>query len=163
MSLEEMVTSLCHVHSFNGHLGLYTTAQHSCLVCDLLGGSYYGLMHDIHEAITGDAATPVKNAINLLGNGAWTTFEESIAKTVRHNWGVTHPLPVKVKKADHTARLIEIASLATNTAKAEFYKLGYEPLNSKEWMIREVWSADRAYEEFMVRFDLYGPTGRRGS
>ena len=86
MTIVEVAHSLSIVNSFNGHIGQYSTAQHSCLVSDLLGGSYCGLMHDGHEAICGDVSTPVKNALNLLGNGVWREFENAIAKRFCHYW-----------------------------------------------------------------------------
>jgi len=160
MTIAEVAHSLSGVNSFNGHLGQYSTAQHSCLVSDMLGGSYCGLMHDGHEAICGDVSTPVKNALNLLGNGVWREFENAIAKRFCHYWGVTFPFPEAVHKADHLSRRIEVASLASNEMKASLRKLGLEPLYDIEWMIQEVWTPDRAFSEFMDRFNKLGPTGR---
>jgi hypothetical protein len=159
MAIADVAYSLSNVNSFNGHLGQYSTAQHSCLVSDLLGGSYCGLMHDGHEAICGDVSTPVKNALNLLGNGVWREFENAIAKRFCHYWGVTFPFPEEVHKADHLSRRIEVASLASNEMKTSLRKLGLEPLYN-EWMIQEVWTPDRAFNEFMDRFNKLGPTGR---
>jgi 5'-deoxynucleotidase YfbR-like HD superfamily hydrolase len=118
-------------------------------------------MHDAVESITGDVPTPVKNSLNLIGNGVWRNFEFAITKRMSHYWGYTFPFPHTVHEADRTALRIEVASLASNEMKTSLRKLGVEPLYDARWMIQEVWTADRAYAEFMRRFDAYGPTGRR--
>lgn len=141
-------------------MGQYSVAQHSCLVCDLLGGSYTGLMHDSWESVIGDVATPVKNALNLIGNGVWRDFEFSMAKRFAHNWGFCFPLPDVVHEADRTALRIEVAYLASNEMKTSMRKAGVEPLYNAEFAIQEVWTPDRSFSEFMSRFQTYGPTGR---
>lgn len=117
-------------------------------------------MHDAHESVIGDVATPVKNALNLIGKGVWREFEFGMAKRFAHNWGFCFPLPDAVHEADRTALRIEVASLASNEMKASLRKLGLEPLYDIEWMIQEVWTPDRAFSEFMDRFNKLGPTGR---
>ena len=161
LPIVDIAQSLSHINRFTGHMGQYSVAQHSCLVCDLLGGSYTGLMHDSWESVIGDVATPVKNALNLLGNGVWREFEFGMAKRFAHNWGFCFPLPDVVHEADRTALRIEVASLASNEMKTAMRKAGVEPLYDPQWLIQEVWDPDRSFREFMDRFDTYGPTGRR--
>lgn len=160
-TLHEFLTSLTYINRFTGNMGAYTVAQHSCLVSDILGGSYNALLHDAHESIVGDVSTPIKNALNLAGNNVWRDFEHGIAKSFRLHWGVTNPLPPQVKEADHMAMRIEVASLATNYAKSSYMKMGVEPLYNTKWHIQDVWSPDRSYREFMERFEKLGPLGRR--
>ena len=118
-------------------------------------------MHDSWESVIGDVATPVKNALNLLGNGVWREFENGMAKRFANNWRFCFPLPQAVHDADRTALRIEVASLSSNEMKTSMRKSGIEPLYSPEWLIQEVWTPDRSFREFMDRFDKYGPTGRR--
>lgn len=159
--IEDVAWSLANINRFNGHVGRYSVAQHSCLVSDILGGSFCGLMHDGPESITGDIQTPVKNALNLIGNGIWREFENGITKRFCYHWGVTFPYPQQVHEADALALRIEVACLMRPEAKAAFMKAGIEPLYGSEHTIHEVWSEDRAFTEFMERFDALGPTARR--
>jgi hypothetical protein len=82
-------------------------------------------------------------------------------KSFRLHWGVPVHLPNTVKEADTLALRIELASLASNKMKASFMRLGIEPLYGSAFHIHDVWSADRSYREFMTRFELLGPSGRK--
>lgn len=117
-------------------------------------------MHDSWESAIGDVATPVKNALNLLGNGVWRDFEFGMAKRFAHNWGFCFPLPDVVHEADRMALRIEVASLASNEMKTAMRKAGVEPLYDPDWIIQEIWTPEKSFNEFMERFDRFGPTGR---
>lgn len=160
-TIDEVAWCLSNMNRCGGHLGQYSVGQHSCLVCDMLGGSFNGLGHDFHETIVTDVPTPLKNALNLLGNNIWRNLEYEIAKKVRLHWGMTNPMPPSVKAADAQAFRIEIASLASNSAKSSYMSQGIEPLYGTQWHIHDVWSPDRTYDEIMDRFNKYGPTGRK--
>lgn len=77
--LGEIAHSLAHINRFTGHARrAYSVAEHSLLVADMVAQAGHGqvaqlcaLMHDAHESITGDVATPIKQ---MLGN-AWARFE----------------------------------------------------------------------------------------
>ena len=78
IDIEDIAWSLARICRFNGHIkrdiALYSVAQHSCLVSDLLAKTserlaVLGLLHDAHEAYLGDIVTPVKDHLNVLDNG----------------------------------------------------------------------------------------------
>lgn len=78
-TLGEIAHSLAQINRFNGHAERpYSVAEHSLLVCDIVrgrGGDCHAqlaaLLHDAHEAFTGDAATPIKWVLGA----AWFDFE----------------------------------------------------------------------------------------
>lgn len=79
-SLTEIAWSLAHINRFTGHAcRSYSVAEHSLLVADIAHAQGAGklaellcLMHDAHECITGDTASPVKQMLGL----AWKAFED---------------------------------------------------------------------------------------
>ena len=59
--IEEIATALSRLMRFNGHSKWpYSVAQHSVLVSKLCKYPLAGLLHDAHEAYTGDMITSVK-------------------------------------------------------------------------------------------------------
>ena len=78
-SLSETAHALAQINRFTGHcVRPYSVAEHSLLVADLMAdmghdsmGQLCGLMHDGHEIITGDVASPVKEQLGDV----WRQFE----------------------------------------------------------------------------------------
>lgn len=80
-TLSEIAHSLAHINRFTGHARrAYSVAEHSLLVADMVQAAgldaqvqICALMHDAHESITGDVASPIKQ---VLGT-AWAQFEDA--------------------------------------------------------------------------------------
>lgn len=79
-SLSEIAHALAHINRYTGHANRpYSVAEHSLLCVDIArtvfdagaGGQLAALMHDAHECIVGDVASPIKG---VLGQ-AWADFE----------------------------------------------------------------------------------------
>ena len=91
-SLSEIGHSLAHINRFTGHAKrAYSVAEHSLLVTDMAKADGMGtmvqlcaLMHDAHESITGDVATPIKQ---VLGD-AWGRFERAEQNALLHAYGL---------------------------------------------------------------------------
>jgi len=91
-SLSEIGHSLAHINRFTGHAKrAYSVAEHSLLVADMARHDGMGimvelcaLMHDAHESITGDVATPIKQ---VLGD-AWGRFERAEQDALLHAYGL---------------------------------------------------------------------------
>ena len=91
-SLSEIGHSLAHINRFTGHAKrAYSVAEHSLLVADMANADGMGtmvelcaLMHDAHESITGDVATPIKQ---VLGD-AWGRFERAEQNALLHAYGL---------------------------------------------------------------------------
>ena len=159
--IEDIAWALANTNRFCGQFGPLSVGQHSCLVSDLCNASYNALHHDGHEALIGDVSTPVKNCLNKLGNNVWRNFEYDIAKKYRQYWGVAHPMPVHVKRADEIAMRLEIAFVAPNSAKSAFIRSGVKPLYDPKWGLTEIWTPDKAFMEFMDRHNKLGPGDRK--
>ena len=91
-SLSEIGHSLAHINRFTGHAKrAYSVAEHSLLVADMANADGMGtmvelcaLMHDAHESITGDVATPIKQ---VLGD-SWGRFERAEQDALLHTYGL---------------------------------------------------------------------------
>jgi hypothetical protein len=90
--LAEIGHSLAQINRFTGHASRpYSVAEHSLLVhsiaCTLTEDPltrFAALMHDAHECITGDVATPIKRAVGA----AWDTFEAYHAGMLAKHYGI---------------------------------------------------------------------------
>lgn len=90
-SLGEIAHSLAHINRYTGHATrAYSVAEHSLLVMEIArtefdadaGGQLAALMHDAHECIVGDVASPIKQ---VLGS-AWAAFEAVHEHHLRHHY-----------------------------------------------------------------------------
>lgn len=92
IEVQDIAWALSQTNRFVGHATRpYSVAEHSLLVSDLarVDGKAADvqlacLLHDAHEAYTGDVSSPAKNAIGLQ----WGTFETLQADRVRRALGV---------------------------------------------------------------------------
>lgn len=92
IDIADIACSLAQTNRFNGHcIRPYSVAEHSLLVAGLAereGKSALVqlacLLHDAHEAYTGDQSTPAKQAIGL----SWTAFEARQCDLVRRAMGL---------------------------------------------------------------------------
>lgn len=112
--IETIAHSLAQINRFTGHcVRPYSVAEHSLLVCDIVAGMGLGveaqllaLMHDAHECVVGDMATPLKHALGV----AWPCIENVHAFGLRVAYDLNdahaaHAAPVKA--ADLMALAIE--------------------------------------------------------
>lgn len=91
-SLTEIAHSLAQINRFTGHcVRPYSVAEHSLLVCSIADHhgadhtvQFAALMHDAHECITGDVASPIKQ---VLGK-AWADFEAAQQLIVARHYGL---------------------------------------------------------------------------
>lgn len=89
----DIAWALAQINRFTGHaLRPYSVAEHSLLVVDVAErvlrldahGLLAALLHDAHEAYTGDQSTPAKQAIGE----AWSQFEGRVEYAVRTAFGI---------------------------------------------------------------------------
>jgi len=91
-TIEVIAHSLAQINRFTGHaVRPYSVAEHSVLVCDIVQGMGLGpaaqraaLMHDAHECLCGDVASPVKWELGT----AWIAFENPLALLMRKHYGL---------------------------------------------------------------------------
>lgn len=115
VALPDIAHALARICRYTGHVRAehYSVAQHSVHVAELLrdqghsiGIQIQGLLHDAHEAFTGDMASPIKRALDALdasprARGAWREFERRHEVAVRARFG----LPADLSRAVHAADL----------------------------------------------------------
>lgn len=90
--ISEIAHALAQINRFTGHCKRpYSVAEHSVLVATIAAGEgastsaqLAALLHDAHEAYTGDVSSPAKWAIGM----PWEVFEHSQATAVHNALGV---------------------------------------------------------------------------
>lgn len=113
--LVDIAYSLAHTNRFNGHTERpYSVAEHSLLVCQVLGDEFAitepihllaGLMHDAHEAYTGDLSAPMKQIIGA----AWANEEIRIQNSVLTKFGLRAAFNAH-RHSIHRADMIALAT-----------------------------------------------------
>lgn len=172
--LGDIAVSLSRLARFTGHTrgGIISVAQHSVLVADLVrlqvpGSDYYlppALLHDAHEAYTGDINTPMAREIvrvACLGFDPITDIKDRIQCAIMtrfrlmwpHGPGVEHV----IKTADKAAMILErdrfMAPNPDSRLKweedEEARQLAHRSLGHVRDVLDEPWNEHRAYREFM--------------
>ena len=142
--LEDIAQALAFMPRFNGHTGnWYSVAQHSVLVSRLLPKEHrmWGLMHDAHEAYTGDIVSPLKALLVFKVK----EIEKRIQDAICMRFDISRDPPLCVHEAD-------LQMLATE--RDNFF----EPL---DWGIKtqpldidiDVWHPNIARGKFIWEFD----------
>lgn len=130
-ALGEIAHSLAHINRFTGHARrAYSVAEHSLLVADMVAHDGHGyvaeicaLMHDAHESITGDVATPIKQ---VLG-GAWARFEQVQQNMVLRAYGLVDAMQ------DHATLIKHYDLKALATERRDL--LPFDAATSTPWPI----------------------------
>ncbi|HZL94717.1 MAG TPA: hypothetical protein VFB99_13770 [Vicinamibacterales bacterium] len=159
--------AISQVVRFGGHCrGLYTVAQHSCLVYDYVALVHGGgdapdreacdalcrsaLTHDLHEIYPpGDQLSPFLRPLDATGIHWLRSVSDSAAACVRKRLEVPYALPGSVTHADLVLLATERRDiLVTPECLLPFWAQLPEP-----WSQRiEVWPAERAWAEWRDRF-----------
>ena len=98
ISIVDIGAALSKMCRFTGHCNyFYSVAQHSVLVSHIVPKEFamQGLMHDAHEAYTGDMTTPLKRLIP-----EYQEIESRVEKVVRSHYELPVELDPSVKDAD---------------------------------------------------------------
>ena len=109
--------ALAHMPRYHGLHGRYCVAQHSMAVAALLPAKLrlHALLHDAHEAWSGDLATPAQIAIDTLSPGFRQAFSHARAMTdhqLRTALGIRPPTAAEedaIHRADADALQRELA------------------------------------------------------
>ena len=160
----DIADSLAKICRFNGHCTVfYSVAQHCCLVADLLPPPLrlHGLLHDAHEAITGDMIAPMKAALSQFkgGMGSLGLMEQATTAAIYEAAG----LPVYSDRAVETAvRHADLTMLATEKrdVMAPAF-LEWDSLPAPAPFRIAAWPWPKAAEEWLSRLDRYLPHDKR--
>ncbi len=154
--------ALCKVNRFTGHTHTpYSVAQHSLVVADQLPPELriYGLLHDAHEAFTGDITTPMKCALRALGMGdALALLQSNLDAAIFRAAVIQPPAPgivALIKRADLIAAKSEARDLIPNADPEDFGPGPMLPFTIKPM----AW--DRAHERYSHALESVGLNPRR--
>jgi hypothetical protein len=157
VDIRDIAAALAKQCRFNGAtLQFYSVAQHSCVVAQALKKhgplvQLLGLMHDAHEAYTGDIARPVKRLVASVGAyNAFQDLEETIQRTIHRAFRLPEK-PSKafcalVEMADEATLATEVRDLLAEPKRA--WKLKAQPLPTP--IVPMPWP--RAEEKFLAMF-----------
>jgi hypothetical protein len=127
----EIAHALAQINRFTGHCTRpYSVAEHSLLVADLADGAgaspivqLAALMHDAHEAYTGDASSPVKWAVGQ----AWDNFEHAQAAALHNAFGIRSAM------TSHRAQIRQWDLIALATERRDL--TAFDPATNSPWPI----------------------------
>lgn len=127
----DIANALAKINRFNGHTSRpNSVAEHSLLCADIAEHlnlstqlQYVMLMHDAHEAFTGDMTSPIKW---LMGH-VWKLFEGRMERRVHQHFGLCELF----KDHRKACRLIDLMALATERRDLTSYQVGI----NKPWLI----------------------------
>jgi hypothetical protein len=94
----DIAVSLAHLCRFNGHVrSFYSVAQHSFIVSCVCepADALFGLLHDAHEAYTGDRIRPIQLALEdycFEGSIATKDLELKVQEAVQKAYGVVYDI-----------------------------------------------------------------------
>lgn len=98
IDMEDVATALSYMPRFNGHTrSHYSVAEHSLLVSRLVPepDALWGLLHDAHEAYTGDIVSPLKRILPQI-----KAIEKKIQDAICQKLGISPTCPESVYTAD---------------------------------------------------------------
>jgi hypothetical protein len=111
IDIEDIAHQLSMINRFVGATQYpYNVAEHSCLVSQEVYGIQYrleALLHDAHEAYTGDMVTPLKRQMGL----SYMVLEDAIDIAIRNRFNLPTKISPEVKRADGAVFLSEAARL----------------------------------------------------
>lgn len=118
--VEDIAHALSQICRFNGHTSVpHDVASHSCNVMRLVQEwgynkevQLYALLHDAHEAYTGDFTRPLKNRLPGIKE-----IESSIQRAIYRHLGLVEPstqIELIVKEADKYILALESKEFMTN-------------------------------------------------
>ena len=130
IDVKDIAYSLSKICRFNGHSRhFYSVAQHSTIVARSFTDPVdrlYVLLHDGHEAYTGDLTSPFKRYLETTEPGIVKTVETKLDAAIHAYFGLAYPLSqhiiIRVKHADKQALATEIRDL-TKTAHEHALKV----------------------------------------
>jgi len=145
--VEDVAHALSQINRYTGHTDRpYSVAQHSVMGaenswarahvwCEALGlyltprqFAAQVLLHDAHECVTGDVASPIKVAIGK----AWRRFEDKHERAFRSRFGLAGAkMPAEVKVVDVRMLATEVRDrMAAPTEEWDHMIKGVEPYPS---------------------------------
>jgi hypothetical protein len=161
ISLVWVAASLSKLGRYTGHTSaFYSVAQHCVLGARMLcgqgcteGTQRYFLLHDAHETVTGDVASPIKRVIGP----DWFAFEEAHRLNFAIRFGIGREVPALIKGCDLRMLMTEVRDLLpplTKGMRTDGWP-NVEPYPPSELRIR-AWDHDTARREYLAEASRLG-------
>lgn len=151
--LEDVAWALANICRFGGHcLRFYSVAQHSVWVSHHVPQelALQGLMHDAHEAYTGDMIRPIKIQLRKVAGMVYDCMEELVQGAITMKLGgaiVTAEAAAQVKLADNRA----LATERRDLRKPSGFQWETDGLEDPERIV-EFWDRTYAGVQFVKRY-----------
>jgi len=149
ISIIDIAVSLSRINRFTGHTTYaYSVAQHSIYVSNILPPEHqkWGLLHDAHEAYVNDMVSPVKKYFPL-----YQEIETKLMEAMAQRFDLTWPVPKAIVEADY----ILLATEKRDIMRPSPAPWGALPKPAPFKI--EKWTCDKAYNQFIKRFEeLFG-------
>lgn len=148
VNIMDIAHALANNCRFTGHVRqFYSVAEHSVRVSEILPPrlKLWGLLHDASEAYLSDIARPIKHAPGF--GEYYRSVEGPLMASIAEAFGLVHPEPRDVKKADNILLAAEQRDLMPRFrrhAGAENYPEVIFP-----------WTPEFAKEQFLARYEQY--------
>jgi uncharacterized protein len=147
--IKDIAHSLSMICRFNGHTKeFYSVAEHSIRVVNYLDREFQfaGLMHDAHEAYTGDMIRPIKENM-----GEFSDFEDEFAEDLAGVFGLPWPLHKSVKLIDLRILKTELRDVMNSDAGWKLCLPNIKPFRNP---IIPRYSQRQAEEEFLRLYEV---------
>ncbi len=154
VDIGDIVAALCKLVRFTGHCrGMYTVAQHSVHVADLVPSElcYAALLHDAPEAYYGDFSRPLKQAANLISRGHFSQMLHRIDVVVFDALGIADFDDPQIHLADNRMLATEARDLMVIPPEP----WAALPPPREETIC--VWEPQQVHNEFVRAYRAYKP------
>jgi hypothetical protein len=163
ISISDIALALSRINRFNGHTSIeWSVASHSILCLDFATQFYrdrvddrmgmHILLHDAHEAYTGDIVTPLKHMPEIRQH--LQAVEARLQYAIELAFGISHPTNAErefIKMIDEFALAIEAHHLMPSQGKHwSLRTVGKDALD----LFDEPMSAASVRRRFEYRYDL---------
>lgn len=146
--IEDIAHALSHQCRFNGHTDrFYSVAEH-CYWCSFqvpAEDALEALLHDAAEAYLGDLIRPLKLLPDL--GKPYLALEKRLEACIAERFGLRHPWPESVKKADEAMVTAEMDQIIQAVEKGHLHDSSVSaPVKVQCWL------PARARDQFLARF-----------
>lgn len=155
VNIRDIAEALSKICRFTGRTQqFYSVAQHSCHVTELLplSAKPYGILHDAHEAFTGDLVMPMRGVLTAqAGYDIWAEICKDIERAIHEAFGLPwppHPALAKMlEEADRVALATERRDLMADGPMWEV------KLPAPDKKVLRSWAWAEAHHKFLTCFE----------
>jgi hypothetical protein len=162
LTIQDVAHALSLICRYTGHVRThYSVAQHSVLAAFSVPSELrvMALLHDGHECVTGDVASPIKRRLGEV----WRAFEHAHEIPFRARFGLPAEFPLAVKEVDVRLLATEERDLLVPGEGTDEWRRDVQDyardlgVSCVPYDVRiEPWSAPQAEEMFLLCARIFG-------